>query len=579
AGPSRQMPAQRFSQQGADNGATQAGYQDGGMYRYGYGADYQNAPGNQNYLASATTGGGWQPFGGLFSKSSSTPGQPKPSKAQQNGGDAPAFGSAADNSTPKPVAANQPHDPIVRPEAVYLDTQPVASGATRAGSRPISGLPPMRTAMQGRGTTMGATPSGSMPSRGMPSGSVAPGSEMELPAPRGGPGAMMQPGSMMNQRSMMHEGQQPMMQQGEIVDGQMMDGPMIEDGGDGMTMDQGGDGFTNPYCNDCSCGHCGSGGCGWGGDSCNSCGGCCGDCDDECCGHHSTEHEPYGRPWLLAPFDWLDDKLSDPCTGWWWGEDFTVFAGVQNFRGPVDLGVNSNFGFDEGINTSIPICFAWDIAWQFGFEATQSDLESTTILDQRRNQFFITTGLFHRAPCCGGWDVGAVFDWLHDEFYQDYDVGQVRGNLGYWWDCKNEIGCDVAVGVVDDRSPQGFSVLGATRYDVVHQYFLYWGRRLSCGGTGKIGGGFTSNDSGLVGANFNVPISKCFAIEGGFNYLISGNQTNEIPDETWNVGINLVWYPGSTARCGCLPFRPLLNVADNGSLFVTRHGTQRTPPQ
>ena len=386
---------------------------------------------------------------------------------------------------------------------------------------------------------------------------------------------MMQPGSTMNQRSMTHQGQPPMTQAGEMADGRTMDsGPMMEDGGGGMMMDQSGDGFTNPYCNDCSCGH---GGCGGG--SCGSCGGCCGDCDDECCGHHSTEHEPYGRPWLLAPFDWLDDKLSDPCTGWWWGEDFTVFAGVQNFRNPVDLGVNSNFGFDEGLNTSVPLCFAWDIAWQFGFEATQSDLESTTTIDQRRNQFFITTGLFHRAPCCGGWDVGAVFDWLHDEFYQDYDVGQVRGNLGYWWNCRNEIGCDVAVGVKDDQSPKGFATFGAQRYDVVDQFFFYWGRRLACGGTGKIGGGFTSNDGGLVGANINVPISKCFAIEGGFNYLISGKDTDEIPNETWNVGINLVWYPGCTARCGCLPFRPLLNVADNGSLFVTRHGTRQTPPQ
>src|SRR5262249_35990480 len=102
----------------------------------------------------------------------------------------------------------------------------------------------------------------------------------------------------------------------------------------------------------------------------------------------------------------------------------------------------------------------------------------------------------------------------------------------------------------------------------------FYRRRFCGGGDGRIGGGFTNNSAGLVGADFTVPIACSWGIDCGFKYLISSNNTsgNELSKESWNVGMNLVWYPGSTAKCCCSEFRPLLGVADNGSLLVTRGG-------
>ncbi len=334
---------------------------------------------------------------------------------------------------------------------------------------------------------------------------------------------------------------------------------------------RGPDGLLNPYCNNC----------GDGCDSCNSsnCGGCCDDCCDPC---------PYGRPWILAPIDFVLGGLwhcgphhgaCDPCAGWWWGQDLTLFAGVHNFKSNVDLGVNSNFGFQEGLNWSMPFWHAAGIGAQIGFQTMQSDFYDNNLTDEGRHQFFLTAGFYRRVQCESGWQYGVVYDWLHDEFYEDYDVGQVRGELSYLWNCRNEIGFMYAGGVKTGIAERNGQELRGTEYEVIDQYALYFRRQFDFGGEGRVFGGGANNLSessggaGIVGVDFRAPIANCWAFEGGFNYLMpegSDENHSDASDETWNIALNLVWYPGCTAK-GCSPYRPLFNVADNGSLMVGRH--------
>ena len=50
------------------------------------------------------------------------------------------------------------------------------------------------------------------------------------------------------------------------------------------------------------------------------------------------------------------------------------------------------------------------------------------------------------------------------------------------------------------------------------------------------------------------------------NGVADGGQVRE----TWGVAMNLVWYPGRSARCvGESCYRPVLNVADNSQFMVT----------
>ena len=59
----------------------------------------------------------------------------------------------------------------------------------------------------------------------------------------------------------------------------------------------------------------------------------------------------------------------------------------------------------------------------------------------------------------------------------------------------------------------------------------------------------------------------------GFNYLKPEDlPTNGVAldfEESWNIGINVVWHLGRTAKRGARsPHRPLFRTADNGSFMV-----------
>ena len=333
-----------------------------------------------------------------------------------------------------------------------------------------------------------------------------------------------------------------------------------------MTMGCNGDGFTNPYCNNCN--GCGGGQCQ--GPSCG-CGPCqggkcgCGSCCDECdpcntCPHYAG-HAPYGRPWILAPLDWMAGQLDGGHCGWWWAEDLTLFAGVHDFKNITNGGQLSNFGFQEGVNWGVPIVPDLGLAAQVGYEATQSQFEDPT---GSRSQSFFTAGIFHHPPCDYGWDAGLAFDWLHDDIGASFDIAQARGELGWQFDCRNEIGFWFAKNVIDDGRDLSLD-----------QYNFFYRRQFCRCADVRIWGGFSGGESGIVsgglfGADFEVPLSKRLALDGGFNYFIpdSKSATTKFLDGSWNLGFNLVWYIGGTAECCCTPYRPMFDPADNGSLIT-----------
>jgi hypothetical protein len=78
-------------------------------------------------------------------------------------------------------------------------------------------------------------------------------------------------------------------------------------------------------------------------------------------------------------------------------------------------------------------------------------------------------------------------------------------------------------------------------------------------------------------------MTKSFAMEGMFTYLVpKASQTIPIGNigsistfspAAWNVSVNLVYYPACRSRRSLAsPYRPLFDVADNGSMIraVTR---------
>jgi hypothetical protein len=369
---------------------------------------------------------------------------------------------------------------------------------------------------------------------------------------------------------------------GVYIDGETI-GPGEPRGGttyDGETMGPGpmmghnGDGFTNPYCNDCCGGDCGNGGCcNSGGGGCGSwfggcgsgqCGNSCGDepCDD-CSGRN-----PYGRPWILAPFDIMFGEMSSSCRGWWWGENLSLFTGVENFRSTVNVDGISNFGFNEGFNWSMPVSRTVGWAIQFGADFTQTGFDSTpsSSLDETRMQTFLTLGVFHRPTCQTGLQYGLAFDWLHDDFFDDFDLTQLRGEISWMVDPQNDYGFWFATGLKDETLRS--AVLSPVTFEVVDQFAFFHRRRFCRGGDARFWAGWTNNDEAVLGADFCLPVAQCWGLEGGFNYLLSGNRNQQLADESWNVGVNVVFYIGGNAFCQG-PSRPLFGVADNSS-FIAR---------
>jgi hypothetical protein len=255
----------------------------------------------------------------------------------------------------------------------------------------------------------------------------------------------------------------------------------------------------------------------------------------------------------------------------WWPRDLALLAGVQGFKGPVDRGQNGNFGFHEGLNIGglvKPLCA---LGYQVGGQFVHSNYHGDSVVgetEDTRSQFFFTAGLFRRAICGCGLQGGVVFDMLHDDYYVDMELSQLRGELSFVGPTLREFGFMFTASLEDDTDSdrQGFLEI----WEPIDQYAFFYRRTFDCGGSYRFWAGFSGEGEGLLGGDAQLPINDAWALTAGFNYLVpEGGGRRDFLEESWNVGINLVWYPGCQARCIGIA-RPLFNVADNGSLMVRR---------
>ncbi len=290
--------------------------------------------------------------------------------------------------------------------------------------------------------------------------------------------------------------------------------------------------------------------------------------EEECaiCGVPEVAPEWFGPPWAWP---------------WWYGGPLATilsrtefFVGAHAFKSAPDRGRNGNFGFHEGFNAGGPLGDPWGIGWQFGFRAAHSAFTGTRILDDydpgSRNQFFLTTGLFHRKLGCGlQW--GVVFDYLHDNFYASADLQQLRTEMSWKFGCQQELGFWGAFMTGDDRYDYGMR--GNTAYRDVEPrdlYALFYRKTWGCGGESRIYGGFSGYGHGLMGVDFLLPLGELFAVEAGFSYMSPKSSTSAqaLAEESWALTVTLIWYPVRGNTCAFAdPFRPLLPVADNRFLI------------
>jgi hypothetical protein len=273
-----------------------------------------------------------------------------------------------------------------------------------------------------------------------------------------------------------------------------------------------------------------------------------------------------------------------PCPRINW-DNFEFFAGAQGVTGPTTAGEGGSFGFHEGVNWGRELrlpcrtdCHEGWLSGQLGFRATQMNFAGSDITSEDRRQAFVTGGLFRRADW--GLQGGAVVDFLHDEWYYDrIELAQLRGEVSWVFPTKDELGFWMTHGmttsstVATTQETPGVIVRQMQGWEPVDLYAFFYRRQFEdCNASGRVFAGFTGESDGLIGTDFNVPLSDSWALRGGFTYLVpnEGKSTGGNIEESWNVGISLVWYPGCrTARTPDY-HRPLFDVADNGSFMVHR---------
>lgn len=338
---------------------------------------------------------------------------------------------------------------------------------------------------------------------------------------------------------------------------------------------------VQPACGQCGCeggieapyyeqGACGTPGCGCGmepgcavvgeptcgltfGEPCG-CGdiGCCGDCGDTVCGCGDVCDGSCGVPvtLMLPPL-----------------RELTVEVGVQAFKNPLDNGRDrGNFGLNAGVN--LGGAMSWlglpGIGYQIGYRSTQSQLhgDETLATSDGHQQSFLTAGLFHRKAV--GLQYGLVYDLLRDERQGSEDFGQIRGLIGVTNPRGHEIGFQFAKHLNDNN-------LGGTVYHATDQYLLYYRMHGCQGGEFRVFGGFDDDSKGILGSDFNIPLTDRFSLTTGFTYVIPEEdvQGAGAQQESWNVGMNLVWHYGCRAKRSFMSqYRPMFRLADNGSLIV-----------
>ena len=305
--------------------------------------------------------------------------------------------------------------------------------------------------------------------------------------------------------------------------------------------------------------------------------------DGEACPGCSPMWDPDGR--ICAYFR----RFGRPYYGWRWYRDLTASAGVTSFQNTTNLGLHGNYGFNEYLNWSMPFWNAVGLGWQIGVRGVQADFQRTQITaangspllnTNARNQVFLTTGFFTRAFEGRGFQGGAVYDYLQDNWFDRTDLSQVRGELSYVWG-YHEFGF---WGAFNSFNANGAFVTGArgnsASFDTLDLYTGFYRLQFGDANELKVWGGASGQGDYLTGMLVRAPMSRSLALEGTFTYLIpSSSNTVQLPDnkgsltyaeQAWNVSTNLVWYPACRSRRSLAsPYRPLFDVADNGSMIGT----------
>ncbi len=257
---------------------------------------------------------------------------------------------------------------------------------------------------------------------------------------------------------------------------------------------------------------------------------------------------------------------------------FTSFFGTDGSKQPQDFGANANLGGAFSIAYAAPLLRDNGIGFQIGSRVsfTGNAVQVYELLGESKDRFqsFTTVGLFRRGD--NGFAVGAVYDFVTQESFDNFTLGQWRVGTSFELNERSEVGVLMHF---SNRSDTGSFNTIPVLLEPIEQIRIFWRQYWQSGAQTSFWLGVAdkhSEENVLTGTlppktNQAVFGSELFAPLN--NYLaISGEANLMMPADTGAVDafLGIEFAPGGIRRSRGRGnrFRGFLPVASNPS-FTT----------
>ncbi len=312
--------------------------------------------------------------------------------------------------------------------------------------------------------------------------------------------------------------------------------------------------------------------------SCDSCGISGAYFEEGCCGSGSCPPGPC----------WLGNLGKAIRTG-------EYFGGAVAFQSPLfteqgqglpeninQLASDSSFGFYGGFNLGIPLCrlSCGLLSGQFGIRSVSTNFNGNEFTPEDRQQLFITTGLYRRVDY--GLQFGVVADILHEEWFTETDLVQLRADIGWVYPAGHTLGFRYATGVQDELTD---GVFNGRPFDSFFQttddnFRFYYRHAAAWGGWGEGFVGWAESNQTVLGLDVDLPVTDRVAFQSGFTAYLnddvvadSSNFQGGNLNEGWNLYVGVSFRPRGRSWYKSYD-RPMFQVADNGSMIVRRQSPE-----
>jgi hypothetical protein len=232
------------------------------------------------------------------------------------------------------------------------------------------------------------------------------------------------------------------------------------------------------------------------------------------------------------PFSINPDTFADRETQWF--NNFRTFFGIDGSKQPQDFGANANLGVNVQLGYSNALNRDLGIGYQIGSRAVfqGNAVQVFELLGESKDRFqvFTTAGLFQRMPKGFAW--GVAYDFLNQESYDDFALGQWRVRASFDVGQRTEVGVTMKLAAQEDVGQ--FNDV-AVKLEPVEQLHIFIRRHWQTGAITTFWFGIADEHSEenivtgtlppktnqfLFGADLYAPLNNWMALYGETNLIM-----------------------------------------------------------